>query len=227
MFFNSDLIHLQHYSPRLLVKPVCPGLPPRPLTQQLWSRPRVCLLKDSRVLCVHLKLQQLRQPVAGETGPCCEMRHVSSVWGGCDSRKSLQMGPSSCREGYSVVQPQHPPPGAPLCTSLATTSEMSREPCHCFVPGACSVKPITQHRKHVASNEAADQLSGVCSQCDVWVESLLMFVSESTCKAWCSNHLLSVWKSTPVPVLAGNGNARIDLNLPLFSNQTLQDSLGL
>lgn len=68
MFFNSDLIHLQHYSPRLLVKPVCPGLPPRPLTQQLWSRPRVCLLKDSRVLCVHLKLQQLRQPVAGETG---------------------------------------------------------------------------------------------------------------------------------------------------------------
>lgn len=52
----------------------------------------------------------------------------------------------------------------------------------------------------LASNEAADQLLGVCSQCDVWMELLLRLISgefpllkQLYCKAlatWCSNHFL-------------------------------------
>lgn len=105
-----------------------------------------------------------------------------------------------------MVQPQHPLASVPFCTSLASTSEVSREPRCSTAPRASPAQPnllLNTESLWLGSNEAADQPLGVCSQCDIWMELLLMLINgefpllgQHSCKAlapWCSTFLSVFW----------------------------------
>nr|KAF6501037.1 hypothetical protein HJG59_008028 [Molossus molossus] len=169
MLFKSNLAHLQPYLPRLPAKPVRSGLPPSPLTQRPWSGPRVCVLNKSRVLCRHLKLEQLRnsqwlarlgRAVRQEQFlPCGEDAEAGNL-----SRWDRPLVENfSLWFSHNILLPglfSAPALPQPLKLAENLTAALLLEP--------AQPNPLLNTESiRLASNEAADQLLGSCSQCDV------------------------------------------------------------
>lgn len=111
------------------------GLSPRPLTQKLWDWAQgLHAHQDYQVLPMHLKLENLYKSMAGETGQCCEIKHVSpdgedAVVGNLMRSDHPLAEIFTLGLSHNILIAR-----ATLSTSLATTSEINIRPPCCFAP---------------------------------------------------------------------------------------------
>lgn len=115
-----------------------------------------------------------------------------------------QIGPSPGRDFYPVGQPQHPLARAPLDTSLATASDMSRI-CCCSASRACSARPVTQHWELLMRQQISFRglfrawcMNGALVNANQGMGPLLWQLSSKTLATWHSNRLRLVFRNPPV-----------------------------